>query len=195
MTSDIYQAPEADLASEIAVVEREFYVVSGRKFLALMVATFGLYEFYWFYRHWKNYSVYHKEGMWPVMRTIFSIFFMHSLCSSIDASLKAVDKKYHWQPMLLATVYVVLTIGARVAERVSSFAEEFIPLEFISFAIFPVIVCCLYRIQVAANIACDDPKGGSNERFTPANFAWLTIGGLVWLLLIFGVYTIVTEAA
>ena len=188
MTSDIYQAPEADLGSETEAVNQEFYVVSGPKFLALMIGTFGLYEFYWFYRHWKNYSVCHSEGMWPVMRAIFSVFFTHSLCSRIDASLKVADKNYGWSPTLLATFYVVLAVIGRIADRVSSSTEEFTVVDLISFGLFPAIVWSLYRIQVAANVACDDAQASSNKDFTPANYAWLVIGGLFWALIILGLY-------
>ena len=195
MTGDIYQAPEAELGSETESVEHEFYVVSGPKFLALMIGTFGLYEFYWFYRHWKNYSVCHSESMWPVLRAIFSVFFTHSLCSRIDASLQTADKQYRWSPTLLATLFVVLVLAGRIADRVAGSMEAISAVDFISLGIFPVIVWCLYRIQAAANVACDDPQASSNSSFTPANYLWLVLGAMIWGLIIFGFYAGISEGA
>lgn len=190
MTTDIYQAPEADLSreTETETVSREFYVVSAPKYLALMIGTFGLYEFYWFYRHWKNYSLCHGESMWPVMRAIFSVFFMHSLCSKVDASLKAAGKKYRWHPGLLATIYVVVVIVSRVVDRISASSEELSAIDVVSIGLFPILVWCLYRIQAAANIACDDPHATSNANFTAANFIWLALGVMIWGLVFFGIY-------
>ncbi|MBB5211589.1 hypothetical protein [Microbulbifer hydrolyticus] len=188
MTDNIYQAPEAVLEREEETVEQEFYVVSGTKFLVLMIGTFGLYEVYWFYRHWKNYSVCHNESMWPVMRAIFSVFFAHSLSSRIDASLKAADKQYRWSPKLLATVFVVFTVVGQIADRISGSTSELSAVDLVSLGAFPAIVWCLYRIQVAANIACDDPQADSNTTFTPANYAWLALGVAIWGLIIFGFY-------
>ncbi|WGL15541.1 hypothetical protein PVT68_12250 [Microbulbifer bruguierae] len=188
MSDDIYQAPEADLESEVEVVEHEFYVVSGPKFLALMIVTLGWYELYWFYRHWKNYRICHKESMWPVMRAIFSIFFAHSLFGKIDASLQVENKKFSWSPGLLATVYVVSTIVSRLAERFANYSDEITVIDLISLGLFPIVIWCLYRVQMAANIACNDPQASSNANFTPANFIWLAMGALLWGLVIFGLY-------
>ena len=193
MTSDIYQAPVANLDGEIEEVDREFYVVSAPKFFALSIATFGFYELYWFYRHWKNYSVFHKESMWPVARSLFSIFFMHSLTSRIDTSLRTGEKQYRWWPKLLASVYVLITVAQRIADRFSGSSEEFSPVDLISFGFIPLVVWCLYRIQIAANIACEDPQGSSNSSFTLANSLWLIAGGLIWALLFLGIYIGMTE--
>ena len=194
MTDNIYQTPEAVLEREEETVEQEFYVVSGFKFLALMIGTFGLYEFYWFYKQWKNYSLCHNESMWPVMRAIFSIFFAHSLFNTIDASLKSADKQYRWYPGTLATVYVVVLLVSRIADRVSASTEVVSAIDVISMGLFPVIVWCLYRVQVAVNIACDDPQANSNSSFTPANFIWLAIGAAIWGLIFYGLYLGFTEA-
>ncbi|WP_160152032.1 hypothetical protein [Microbulbifer sp. ALW1] len=194
MTSDIYQAPEADLRQDtdqgqaVAAEDREFYVVSGRKFLVLMIGTFGLYELYWAYRHWKNYSDSHRAAMWPVMRAIFFLFFAHSLCSKIDASLLSTHKKHSWSPTLVATLYVVFSLVSSIGDRLSGMDGVSIWVSFVAFGVFPVLIWCLYRIQVAANIACDDPQASSNASFTPANFIWLAIGFAIWAALLFGLY-------
>lgn len=42
--------------------------------------------------------------------------------------------------------------------------------------------------QRAINVACDDPAGEANANYTLANWAWMVVGGLIWLLLFFGLY-------
>ena len=51
--------------------------------------------------------------------------------------------------------------------------------------IVPVI---LLQGQRAINFVCDDVGGKTNSKFTMANWTWMTLGGLVWLLSIFGLY-------
>ena len=47
-----------------------------------------------------------------------------------------------------------------------------------------------YNIQKAANVACDDSEGLSNSQLTAANIAWLVVGGLLWALILYGLYEI-----
>ena len=45
------------------------------------------------------------------------------------------------------------------------------------------ITASLFHAQRAANIASGDPQALSNNRFTAANWVWIVLGGLFWLLL------------
>lgn len=75
MNDNPYKAPESDLELAVAGTEKQFYVVSIRKFTILFFMTLGLYTIYWFYSHWNEYKLYSGKKIWPAPRSIFSIFF------------------------------------------------------------------------------------------------------------------------
>jgi hypothetical protein len=36
------------------------------------------------------------------------------------------------------------------------------------------------------NLSCNDARGDSNSKFTKANYAWIAVGALSWLLILIG---------
>lgn len=187
MENNIYQAPEADLQREQAV-SNEFYVVSRSKFLILSITTFGMYEIYWFYKNWSLYRLASGIRMLPVMRAIFSIFFVNSLFRRINDRVEESGYIYQWSPGLMAVIFIVLSIMSGVVGMISAISVEYAVLDAVSTLFFPLTVWILYRAQSAINIACDDPQGERNAQLTPANFVWIAIGLLFWALVGLGFY-------
>jgi len=56
-----------------------YFPVSPLKLVVLATCTFGLYEIYWFYRHWGVVRERHNSGIMPFARA----FFAH--CSAIHS--------------------------------------------------------------------------------------------------------------
>ena len=187
MEADVYKAPESEILTENSG-ETEFYVVSQQKFLILYIATLGLYSFYWFYKHWQQYKIRHQESMWPIMRAIFQIFFTHSLFENFRVRL--MDKKltYAWAPGVLATIYVVIILTESVANRMSIKGIGLPLTDYLGFLLFPLQIWILYKAQGAANVACECPKGEKNSLLTAANYFWIVVGGVFWLLVAIGLY-------
>jgi len=44
----------------------------------------------------------------------------------------------------------------------------------------------IHRIQRAANFASGDPEALANRRLTVANYVWLGLGAMFWVLLLIG---------
>lgn len=188
MEHDIYKAPQAELVSNLPDTP-EFYVVSERKFLILAIATVGTYLIYWFYRHWKNQKLKHSDSIWPVARAIFNIFFTHALFKRIQGKLTEVGKTFTWSPRVMATVFVIASIISNISDRI--YAQEGAPVIFslIGFATLIPMVWSSYKAQQAANIACDDVAGKQNSKITAVNMAWIIFGVIIWMLLLFDLYT------
>lgn len=192
MEQSIYQSPESVIEGTGLHdgTNDEFYVVSNSKFLILMIATAGFYEFYWFYKHWSQYSRRHNAGMWPIMRAIFPIFFTHSLFSNLDNGVEKQKPNFWWDSTLFASLYVIMAVLSKVAERV---AEKF-PSENITFLdlagwlALPICMSILYQAQRVANIACGDSAGQGNNRLTGLNYLWIAVGLGMWVLIGFGIY-------
>jgi hypothetical protein len=192
MESDIYKPPESDLGEEFAA-PRDFYVVSPRKFLLLFIATLGLYKLYWFYKQWSLYKQSTHSDLWPIPRALFSIFFTHSLFEKIDTALKGKSIPYTWQPSTLATLYVILVIFENICDRLA-FRDVGSPVtDLLSLAVLPFIAWVAYKAQLATNVASGDPEGESNSQLTVANFIWMFIGALLWIIILFGLYHILLD--
>ncbi len=60
----------------------QFYPTNLLKFSVLSVATFGLYELYWFYKCWKYVKI-KEEKIYPFWRAFFAPFWTYALCMRI----------------------------------------------------------------------------------------------------------------
>lgn len=153
--------------------EIEFYVVSQKKFLILFISSFGMYTVYWFYKHWSQYKKSTNKDMWPVMRGIFSIFFVHSLFSLFEDKY---EKKTGAAPIsirYLATLYVVFSIGCQIVGNLSEYGYAEQITFYLSLLIMPVSCWVLYKAQSLANYAGYDVQGVSNSKLTGLNYLWL----------------------
>lgn len=183
---NLYAPPRARIAdpqTEAEIRPMPFYVVSTTKVLVLSIATFGMYTLYWFWRHWKLHKIDRKLDIWPVPRAVFSIFFAHSLNSEIDHRITRNGARHRWSPGFWATLYVVAVIGSRIANRLPETAISVQAAVLASMVAVFAITASLFHAQRAANIACDDPQALSNNRFTAANWVWIVLGSLFWLLM------------
>jgi hypothetical protein len=185
--TNFYAPPQAQIAEPIETIAAPpFYVVSERKFLVLYFATIGMYAFYWFWRHWKLHKIDKKLEIWPVLRSIFQIFFAHSLNREIDYLLERRHQRYAWSPSALATVFVVFTIISNVADRLSWRGIGSPYSDLVSLVTLLPLGYCLFRSQRAANIACGDVEATANRHFTITNYVWITLGMLFWAMILLG---------
>ncbi len=193
MSDNVYQTPKAavDIPQEAL---QPFYVVSNRKFWVLYVATFGIYHVYWFYKNWQQYKNFTGISIWPVARGVFSIFFAHSLFRSIRESANDQEGAPPIAAGLLATVYVILSLISSGTERLASRDLGSPYTDLISILTMPMVGWVLYQVQKAANAACKDPLGDTNNAFTAGNVIWIVAGVLFWVMVLAGLYVIATEA-
>ena len=187
MEDNIYSPPTAVVAdAPVAVEATRFYAVSSLKFWMLMAATFGVYRLYWFYKHWALYKKRTGAAIWPVMRALFPIFFVHSLYEEIDAEITRNGGHHEWLWRTAAAFYIVGTVaenGVSKIERVSGHGDITL---WIQIAAMLIVLWMGHIGQRAANIAVGDPDGESNARFTVANWCWIVFGVLRWSLVLIG---------
>ncbi|KLI99870.1 hypothetical protein [Luteimonas sp. FCS-9] len=184
-TDNLYAPPTAHVAPAPAVAgdAQPFYVVSATKFCVLFFVTFGMYVLYWFYAHWRHWRRVGGETIWPVARAVFSVFFAHALARRIDDRLRAIGIVRAWSPALAATVYVVFQIGSTVTSRMADREIGSPVTDVVSLLALVPIAWSMLAMQRAANAACGDPAGAGNRRFTWANWLWIALFGLLWLLI------------
>ncbi|OZG71791.1 hypothetical protein BTA51_19375 [Hahella sp. CCB-MM4] len=191
METNVYEAPKTDLltSEEKKSSNSQFYIVSIRKFLFLYIGTVGLYGFIWFYKNWAQYKRTNNLSIWPVPRSIFYIFFTHTLFRKVDETLGERSKAL-WSPQTLATGFVLAAIVGSICDRLS-YNDVGSPItDLVSLALLPVSAWLLCKAQQVINVACNDPEGQSNSQFTVANIIWLIIGALFWVLIFLGLFMV-----
>ena len=186
MPYDFYKPPQSDLL--LLDAEPDFYIVSARKFLILAVSTLGIYYLYWFYQHWKHQKIKRSEKIWPLPRAIFTVFFTHSLFSRIQHNLKIQQQPFVWAPSFLATVYVFFSVTGSLADRLSGRMEMPMIMMLYGFLTLIPTTYATYKAQQAANLACEDAHGSHNDRITPVNMVWISLGMILWALSLLGLY-------
>ena len=163
-----------------------FYVVAPRKFWVLYIMTFGLYGLYWSYQQWSQFRRVTSEKIWPVARSIFSIFFVHELYGEVDKRLKNQDLTRKWRPSALATATVAALIASSIASQLSSKDIGSPVMDYLSLAFIPVLAYLRYLAQRTINAVCGDPAGAGNRNWTIPNIIWIVFGVLWWLLVLVG---------
>jgi len=196
---EAYRAPSSDAQrddfddgdrQDIAAL----YVVAVPKLVVLFTATAGAYAFYWFYKQFRARKRFDQPQSWPLARAFFAIFHVHRLFRFIDAQARATGAEPSWNPDLMATIYVIVVLGARALGRVATYAASAsgsLPPTLVSLSSFalPIVLglCGAVSLAVAqsvANRAQGDPSGKTNSGVDAGSVSVCLIGAGFWALLI-----------
>jgi hypothetical protein len=186
---NIYKTPEARLSVE-SYDESEclFFPVSRTKLIILFIATFGVYSIYWFYKNWKLQQKCMKEKVNPALRSIFYIFFTHSLFRRIEAAAIKEEIPKSWNANVLATVFVILSIVSNVLDRISQNNETIGIVDYVSVLMVFILLYPLYMVQEVVNKVNGDPHGKLNSSFSIYNVIFIVIGVFLWFLVGIGFF-------
>ena len=182
MAINVYKPPESEPLAETDNRSDEFYIVSKFKVSLLFLATFGMYMVYWFYINWRNYRDTMGSGL-PALRSVFYLFFTHSLFNKVDEVLDRKKIAYQWSPGLLATLFVVLSLFASITEKIGTENTDF-PFTLLSVATLPLILLVVLKAQGAINCSQEDPDGALNSSLTVYNYLWLLFGLVLWVFFV-----------
>ncbi|TBU88309.1 MFS transporter permease [Phytopseudomonas dryadis] len=182
---NLYRTPSADLLVNERPAATTFFVTSTAKLYLMFFLTLGLYSIYWFYKQWDTQRVAMRpKKISPAARSLFNIFFVHSLCARIREQLQArgLDE---WKYGLVAWLYILTILGSNALSRVDGQVGEMLELMLLAASVilpaWPLAV-----IQEKANQASGDPQGASNARLSLQNLLCATPGALLWLLIVVG---------
>lgn len=165
-----------DPASIRADVSPPFFAVSIAKLVVMSACTFGLYEVWWFYRHWRL-ARERGDDVWPVARTVFMVFFVYALFRRVrDYPHAHASRDDRLPARSLALGWIVVSLLYQLPD----------PYWLVSFC----AVVFLVPIQTCANrINLEHaPRHDRNTRFTVLNWIVIVVGGLVVALTVFGAF-------
>ena len=140
----------------------------------LSTCTFGLYEFYWFWRNWNRIRVSGEPDITPSLRTFFLLLY----CYPCFIRIKLTGIKHGVIPTppigILAIFYLLMGFSWKLPE----------PLWLVSF----LRVAFLLPIQSSVNRinAVVLPGHDPNSRFGVWNWMAVVAGGLLFILAVIG---------
>jgi hypothetical protein len=177
MNPNPYAPPRSAVADAPLSVEGAqapaFFPASGTKVVVLSFCTFGLYQYYWFYKNWRMVRDQTNGGISPFLRAFGAVFFCYSLNkrirehnSDLPASSLAAGP--------LAAVWIVLSLLCKLPE----------PYWLVSFLAIFVLV----PVQRAINSinAVVAPAHEPNSQFSAWNWVAVALGGSFFLLAVYG---------
>ncbi len=163
--------------------ETQYFTVSQYKFVIMYFMTLGLYSVYWFYKNWKFQQPLMEKNIWPVWRSIFSIFFTHSLFQRVRISAEKKNINTGYSYSFMATMFVTLMVVGNVLsnfERSGTFGSISIVSMFILLGgLYP-----LYVVQETINNINGDPHGVFNNDITLINYVFIVAGAVLWFSIV-----------
>ena len=149
-----------------------FFAVSTHKFVVMSIVTFGLYDVYWAYRHWKRF-VEHGDVLSPFWRAFFAPITNYELVARVRSRARDDGIEVGWIPALMATLYLVLNVTWRLPD----------PWWLISLLCFVPLIPVQQTIdRVNARHVAELPNRG----YSGANAFGIVIGGIVLILVLVG---------
>ena len=170
----VADVPETGSPLESEGERPPFFPVSVLKLVLLSGCTFGLYELYWFYKHWQY--IKEREGLdiRPFWRAFFGYFFCYRFFEKVrDYDSPALELSFLPAGPLTAG-WILVTILWRLPEPywlLSNFAVVFL---------IPVQM----RVNHVNNTVA--PGHDRNTRFTWVNWLGLVLGGALLILDVIG---------
>jgi hypothetical protein len=157
-------------APALAGTDLRFFAVSRNKFLVLCLATFGLYELYWFYQNWKRIKERMRSDIWPVARAFFALFFTHALLRDVTIAAAEADVRPRFKVQSAAWAFIGLTLMNRLPD----------PYSFVAVLAFLPLVPVQDTInEIHARVA---PNADTNASFGLGNWIAIGVGVIVWVL-------------
>jgi len=150
------------------------YVISISKLIILSVATFGIYNIYWFYKHFKSFK---DEDSWkvsPLLRAIFATLCSYSLFKRVSKKVDKLDGSMGFNPRGLAIFYFTLYL-------IPGWIESYWWVSL--FAFLPLI-----PVQKAVNFYW---KKKYHDKIMPSRFGgwnwiWMIAGGILIFSALYG---------
>lgn len=170
-SSQTTPAPDKPVQNEL---RQAYFTVGAAKFSLMAVATFGIYQLYWFYRNWRIIRDRDKSRISPFWRASFAPFWTFSMGSRFTEEARAQNISLTLPVIALGVIYLVLNVLWRLPDPywLVTFLA-FVPLLPFDFA--------ARRLNGGGQLA--PPTFG---RLSGWNVAWLVIGSILWLLAIVG---------
>lgn len=150
--------------------------------------TLGLYNTYWFYKHWRSIKDSTGVNTHPVLSAIFSVFTVYSLLTRIINSAKKHKHKARLNAYLLTFLFIAPSIALTIMILSSPIERVPVIIWQVAMVIDLLLTCyIIYSIQKAANYNNEIVLGKKISK--PATSSWEMMFA-VFGIIIFASYTL-----
>jgi len=170
MGDNVFAPPKAKL--EDKKDSQPFFITSSRKLWILTIMTMGLYYYYWLYKQWQYHKYHYDSKIMPVMRTIFSVFYIYPLFLSVDAAAKQSKIKPVINLKLLAVLTIIIVIAEGVIDWMAQF-EAFTYWGYLGYLLMYFSLVPFFIVQLTINQVLGDPKGATNDTLSVYNYLFI----------------------
>jgi hypothetical protein len=142
-----------------------FFPVSRFKLFVMSLVTFGLYQFFGFYKNWQLFKAATGTNISLFWRAFFNGLFCYSLITKIrnKAKLRGIDVNF--SPFLLTVAWFGLALCARLPK----------PYFLVSFLSVIVLLPVQEIVNELNSLAA--PNHNPNDRFSVWNILTIAVGG------------------
>jgi len=178
MDKNPYAAPTAPVADRDQLSPPDqsnpLFAAGVTKVIVMSLVTFGIYELYWMYRHWRLIQGRDRSDIMPFWRAFFGVLFAYPLFKRIgeDGQSHGVEGSFAAGP--LAAAYILTVLAWRLPD----------PWWLVGFAsIFVCGAVQAYANKINLAVAPDHER---NAKFTGWNWFGIVAGGLFFALVLIG---------
>lgn len=105
--------------NSIEIHPEDLQIISLNKFIILSILSFGLYEVWWMYKAWRFFQYKDELDIRPLLRSLFSVFFLYSLFYKILKFAKEKGYKGYYPSILLFIGFFIANLLAKLPEPLS----------------------------------------------------------------------------
>lgn len=125
-----------------------FLVMTPRRFVVLMISSFGFYTLYWLYQNWRTIKVREGSTISPFWRMAFWPFWLYQLFRTVMAEAYKHGHEARYSAKTLAIVYITVVVASTIP---GIFLQESIWLLAVSLASLTLNTLILLQVQRAIN--------------------------------------------
>lgn len=154
-----------------------YLTISTNKFLTLCFFSLNLYLLWWSYKTWRFFKERENLSIIPALRAIFTIIFMIPLFEKIKLLCFDRDANPKYNSILLFLGVLVLNLSGYLPQPfnlVSIFASVFFVFPFEAFQ---------KGIEASGDYQVEEQEGFNNNQVYI-----LVIGGVFWVMMIYGLF-------
>ena len=157
-------------------VPEAYFTVGPLKFSLMALATFGLFELYWFFRNWQIIRNQGRRQISPIARAFFAPIWTFSMGKCFKDQAQAENVSLSLPVALLGIAYLVV-------QALWVLPDPYWLVSFFAFAVVLPFDFAARRLNGKGELA--PPTHG---RFSGWNIAWLIVGSLLLVLAVIGAF-------
>lgn len=180
----------SDTDTDSSLKAPAFFPVSEGKLITLYLLSFGLYGIYWFYKNWQLQQAMMDKKIYPLIRAIFSIFFVHALFRRIDSQASHLHRDHRFNAGLYAIFFIVTVVLSNLFDYAlgSDQPADIVnnTLIIVSLLLFALSTIPVVKAQATANRVNGDLLGYLNYRYSLWNYLLIATGSVMWIMILAG---------